>query len=203
MFATGGDLAGAVEQVTRLGARLLPQAALGAEVGEFPGRERYARRAGAVDARDGMRNGHCPTTIKTTAGRVALARPKLRGTGERFASGLFGTGVLRTNALEALVIASFVRGLSTRDVQATPVEALGERAGVSRSTVSRICEQIKDRYRDWSRRRFDEFTLDDLFWDASDVRYHVHAAAGPVPAAWGIDTEAPADQGAPGVTRGA
>ena len=46
-------------------------------------------------------------------------------------------------ALEALVIASFVRGLSTRDVEAALVDALGERASVSRSTVSRICEQIK------------------------------------------------------------
>ena len=41
------------------------------------------------------------------------------------------------------MIAGFVRGLSTRDIEATLVEALGERAGVSRSTVSRVCEQIK------------------------------------------------------------
>src|SRR5664280_1451471 len=49
-------------------------------------------------------------------------------------------------ALEALVIASFVRGLSTRDVEAALVDALGERASVSRSTVSRICEQIKPEF---------------------------------------------------------
>ncbi len=189
VFATGGDLAGAVEQVARLGAQLLLQSALEAEVSEFLGRERYARRAGAVDARDGMRNGYCPTNIKTTAGRVRLERPKLRGTGERFASQLFGTGVLRTNALEALVIASFVRGLSTRDVEATLVEALGEQAGVSKSTVSRICEQIKDQFQDWSRRRLDGLTLDYLFLDASHVKYHPNAAAEPVLAGWGIDTD--------------
>lgn len=62
--------------------------------------------------------------MKTTAGPVTLARPKVRGTTERFASQLFGKGVTRTNALESLVIAGFVRGLSTRDVQATLVEAL-------------------------------------------------------------------------------
>jgi transposase-like protein len=44
--------------------------------------------------------------------------------------------------LEALVIAGFVRGLSVRDVEATLVEALGEAAAVSKSTVSRICEDI-------------------------------------------------------------
>jgi hypothetical protein len=92
VFAGGGDLAGSVVRVARLGARLLMQAALEAGVGDSPGRERYARRAGATDARDGMRNGYCPTTIKTTTGPVTLVRPKLRGSGERFASRLFGTG---------------------------------------------------------------------------------------------------------------
>ena len=94
VFAGSGDLAGAVEQVARLGAQLLLQAALEAEVSEFLGRERYARQAGSDQAREGMRDGYCPTTIKTTAGPVTLERPKLRGTTERFASQLFSTGVL-------------------------------------------------------------------------------------------------------------
>jgi len=102
LFAGGGDLATVVEQVARLGARLLLQSALEAEVSEFLGRERYARQGEAAEgAREGMRNGYCPTTIKTTVGPVKLQRPKLRGTTERFASVLFGAGVLRTNALEA------------------------------------------------------------------------------------------------------
>ena len=126
VFAGGKDLAGAIEEVARLGARLLLQSAIEAEVAAFLGRERYERAASSDDARVGMRNGYCPTTVKTTAGPVTLARPKLRGTTERFASQLFGTGVTRTNALESLVIAGFVRGLSTRDVEAALVEALGE-----------------------------------------------------------------------------
>ena len=35
----------------------------------------------------------------------SIARPKLRGTTEGFASRLFGAGVTKTNALESLVIA--------------------------------------------------------------------------------------------------
>jgi len=46
-------------------------------------------------------------TVKTTAGPVGLARRKLRGTSEAFASRLFGSHVTKTNALESLVIASF------------------------------------------------------------------------------------------------
>jgi len=45
--------------------------------------------------------------------------------------------------LESLVIASFVRGLSARDVEATLAEALGLEAALSKSTVSRIYEAIK------------------------------------------------------------
>jgi len=189
VFAVSGDLAGAVEQVARLGARLLLQAALEAEVSEFLGRERYARQRGSEDAREGMRNGYCPTTVRTTAGAVTLERPKLRGTVERFASQLFGTGVVRTNALEALVIASFVRGVSVRDVEATLVEALGEQASVSKSAVSRICSVLKDQFEAWSRRRLDDVALDYLFLDASHFKYHANAGAEPVLAAWGIDTD--------------
>ena len=189
MFATGDDLATALEQVARLGAQLLLQAAVEAEVTGFLGRDRYARTASTDGAAAGQRNGYCPTTVKTTAGPVTLSRPKLRGTTEAFASQLFGTGVTRTNALEALVIASFVRGLSTRDVEAALVDALGEQASVSRSTVSRICAQIKTEFEAWSRRPLDDVTLDYLFLDASHFRYHANAAAEPVLAGWGIDTD--------------
>jgi transposase-like protein len=185
VFAGGADLASAIEQVAQIGARLLLQTALEAEVTEFLGRERYARAAGVEGAQQGSRNGYCETTIKTTT----LERPKLRGTTEVFASRLLGTGVTKTHALESLVIAGFVRGLSTRDVEATLAEALGEGAAVSRSTVSRICEQIHEEMTAWQQRRLDDLELDYLFLDASFFRYHVGAAAEPVLAAWGITTE--------------
>jgi hypothetical protein len=43
-------------------------------------------------------------------------RVKLRGATDKFTSRLFGAHVTKTNALESLVIASFVRGLAVRDV---------------------------------------------------------------------------------------
>jgi putative transposase len=85
---------------------------LEAEITEFLGRDRYQRAAACDDVRPGSRNGYREVTVKTTAGPVQLARPKLRGTAEAFASRLFGSYVTKTNALESLVIASFVRGLS-------------------------------------------------------------------------------------------
>jgi len=188
VFAGGADLAMAIEQVARIGARLLLQTAIEAEATEFLGRERYARAASCDGAREGSRNGYCDTTIKTTAGPVTLSRPKLRGTTEAFASRLLGTGVTKTHALESLVIAGFVRGLSTRDVEAALAEALGEQATVSRSTVSRICTEIGTEMTEWQQRCLDEVELDYLFLDASFFRYHVGAAAEPVLAAGGITT---------------
>src|SRR5208283_5792601 len=75
---------------------------------EFLGRDRYQRAAAREDARPGSRNGYREATVKTTAGPVTLARPKLRGTAAAFASRLFGRHVTKTSALESLVIASFV-----------------------------------------------------------------------------------------------
>ena len=189
LFADGRPLPEILEEVARLGAQLLMQAALEAEVTEFLGRDRYQRAAACDDARPGSRNGYREVTVKTTAGPVALARPKLRGTSEAFASRLFGAHVTKTNALESLVIASFVRGLSVRDVEATLAEALGDQAAISKSTVSSVCQQIKDEYQAWAQRRLDGITLDYLFLDASFFRMHPGSPAEPVLAAWGITTE--------------
>jgi putative transposase len=178
-----GDLGDVVEQVARLGARLLLQTALEAEVTAFLGRERYQRDP---DAGPGYRNGHQPVTVKTTSGPVTLQRPKLRGTDQRLASVLLGTHVTRTNALEALVIAGFVRGLSTRDVEASLAEALGPQAALSRSTVSRICQAISDEFTVWSARSLADVDLDYLYLDGSCFRYHPGARAEPVLVAYGI-----------------
>jgi putative transposase len=97
--------------------------------------------------------------------------------------------VTKTNALESLVIAGFVRGLSVRDVEATLADALGAEAGLSKSTVSRVCEAIKDEFDRWSARRLDEVELDDLVLDGSCFKMHPGARAEPVLAAWGITTE--------------
>jgi putative transposase len=102
---------------------------------------------------------------------------------------LFGIGITKTHALEALVIAGFVRGLSVRDVEAAFAEALGLKAALSKSTVSRVCADIKGQFEGWQQRRLDDVDLDYLFLDGSHFKYHANAAAEPVLAAWGITTE--------------
>ena len=143
LFGSGRELRYIPEEVAPLGVALLFQSAFEAEITEFLGRERYVR---GERAHEGLRNGYSPITVKTSAGPIRIERPKLRGTSEAFVSRLLGIGVTRTKALESLVIASFVRGLSVRDVEATLAEALGEQAALSKSTVSQICQVLVSQY---------------------------------------------------------
>jgi len=186
LFSSGRELGHILEEVARLGVALLFQSAFEAEITEFLGRERYAR---GERAHEGLRNGHALVTVKTTAGPITLQRPKLRGSQEPFTSRLLGIGVTRTKALESLVIASFVRGLSVRDVEAALGEALGEQAVLSKSTVSRICQVLVSQFELWSRRDLSDYELDYLFADASFFKYHPGAAGEPILTTWGITTE--------------
>src|SRR5437667_12183543 len=130
-----------IEAIGRLGARLILQQALEEELSEFLGRERYERRGEPI----AHRNGYERVTVKTTAGPLELERPRVRNASALgFASEIVGKGVARTHALEALVVCSFLRGLSVRDVKAALAEAF-EGSVVSKSTVSRICADTRER----------------------------------------------------------
>jgi len=181
--STTGSLIENFERVARLAVKLVMQTALEEELTQFLGRDRYERKEAD---RAGSRNGYCPNTVKTTAGEVTLYRPKVRGTTEKFASRLLGAGVTRTNALESLVIAGFVRGLSTRDVEASLAEALGPESTVSRSTVSNICQAIKTEFDVWKTKDLSGVELEYLFIDGSHFKMHPGAKAEPVLVAWGI-----------------
>jgi transposase-like protein len=62
-----------------------------------------------------------------------------------------------------------MRGLSVRDVEATLEEALGPGVGISRSTASRICAQIKEKFDRWRVRDLSGIELDVLYLDGSPL----------------------------------
>jgi len=175
-----------VEAVARLGARLILQQALEEEVTDFLGRERYARTGGAAI----YRNGYEPRTVKTTSGAMELERPRIRNADELgFESQVLGKGVARTHALEALIILGFLRGLSVRDVEALLEETFGEQV-VGKSTVARICQDTRERYRAWCERRLDRHDLVYCYLDAIylKLRPDDEPAEG-VLVAWGLTLE--------------
>jgi putative transposase len=175
-----------VEAIGRLGARLILQVALEDEVTEFLGRARYERAEETVS----HRNGYEPRKVRTTSGAVELERPRVRDASKLgFESRVLGKHVTRTYALESLVISSFLRGLSTRDVAAVLEETFEEPIS-SRSTVSRILEDTRERYRRWCARRLNEHDLVYLFCDAIYLKLHPDdEPAEGVLVAWGVTLE--------------
>src|SRR6476469_9391860 len=91
------------------------------------------------DARAGQRNGHRPRVLSTTAGDLELRIPKLR-TGSFFPS-LLERRRRVDQALYAVVMEAYLHSVSTRKVDDL-VRALGVDTGVSKSEVSRICEDL-------------------------------------------------------------
>jgi transposase-like protein len=128
--------------------------------------------------------------VRTTSGAVELERPRVRDASRLgFESRLLGKGVTPTCALEALVIGSFLRGLSTREVEAVLEETFEEPIS-SRSTVSRILEDTRERYRRWCARRLDGHDLVYLFLDAIYLKLHPDdEPAEGVLVAWGVTLE--------------
>jgi putative transposase len=86
------------------------------------------------------------------------------------------------------VISGWVRDLSDRDITAALREALGPEATVSRSTVSGICETIKELFAASRTRDLSDVELDHLFVDASHFKMHDGARSEPVLVAYGITT---------------
>ena len=88
-----------------------------------------------------QRNGYRDRIWETRAGTVELDIPKL-SKGSYFPSFLEPRRVAE-KALTAVIQEAYVQGISTRSVDAL-VKALGM-TGVSKSQVSRLCEEIDER----------------------------------------------------------
>lgn len=146
-------------------ARYMLQVAIEAEATDFLGRGHY-RRGDRV--RVGWRNGYEPKAVQTEAGLLKFAVPQLRGTEEPFRPQLPERLATRTPDLEALVRGMYVRGLSTQDIGALYGEAFGE-TRLSKSTVSRITQQLTKDFETWRRRELSELPVAYLFLDG---QYH-------------------------------
>ncbi len=168
-------------ELGRLGARLVLQRAVEEEATEFLGRARYQRTAEARGSRNGVRR----RRVQTAEGELEVQIPQLRDTAERFVSRVIPDlrMVIRTRPLEALIIGAYVRGLSDRDIESLLEEAgLGK---VSRSTASRVCQEVRDRYRAFRARSLAEIKLLVLFLDAIYLPTRPSGAKEGVLVAWG------------------
>jgi putative transposase len=179
-----------LSELAKLGARLIIQRAVEDEFDAWLGRARYERRPdyqrGLRSYDSGLRNGFRPRRVQTGEGQLEVEIPQVREAAEPFVSRLFprGTKLLRTEPLRAMVVGAFVRGLSMRDV-----ESLCEKAGLgklSKSTASRICSELRERFEAFKRRDLYEVRLAALFLDAVFLSVRPNGPKEGVLVAWGF-----------------
>jgi transposase-like protein len=181
----GLDDADRVGELGRLGAQLVLQRAVEEEVTAFLGRVRYERAPEAT----GSRNGTRPRRVQTAEGEISVAMPQVRDSLTRFVSATIPDtkAIVRTRPLEALVIGAYVRGLSDRDIESLAAEAgLGH---ISRTTVSTICRELRDRYRAFRARSLGEVRLLALMLDAIYLPVRPEGPKEGVLVAWGFTTD--------------
>src|SRR3954447_17264398 len=172
-----------LSELAKLGARLIIQRAVEEEFDAWLGRARYERRP---EAPPGLRNGFRPRRVQTAEGELEVEIPQVREAAEPFVSKLFprGTKLLRTEPLRAMVIGACVRGLSRGDV-----ESLCDQAGLgklSKSTESRICTELRERFEAFGRRDLYDLHLAALFVDATFLAVRRGGPKEGVLVAWGF-----------------
>ncbi len=123
-----------------------------------------------TDTRTALRNGHRDKTLSTQAGDLDLAIPKLR-------SGSFFPALLERRrridqALYAVIMEAYVHGVSTRSVDDL-VKALGADTGISKSEVSRICQELDGQLTAFRARPLDHVRFPYVYLDATYCKARV------------------------------
>ena len=152
------EVRSALEEVLRMGAQKLLQAAIENEVTEYV--ERYSRMTDENGHRLAVRNGYLPARdIITGLGPVSVRQPrvdnrKLRHHGR----GLFTSRILprylrRVPSIDNLIPVLYLKGISTGDFSEALSAILGpSAAGLSATNIVRLKASWEADYRTWSRR---------------------------------------------------
>jgi putative transposase len=142
---------------------ILKQAVI-AEINEYLGTKPYDRLPDGTAAR-GERNGFRETTIDTPVGTVTYPRQRLVNAPD-FKSKIHTPYMRRPEEFAEAVTEMYVSGVSTRKVKRALKAVTGEKARLSRSTVSRITERLRDEFQKWKTQSLKDKKVVYLFLDA-------------------------------------
>ena len=176
------EIADGRSELVRLAARLIIEEALEGEARDALGRDYYARGA-APGA--GYRNGYRTGRVKRAEGAIEYSAPQIADRSEPFCSRLREIVGGRTEALEALAVEMYARGLSTRDIEGLFADEAGKPL-LSGTAVSEITERLWAEYEAFASRDLSEFEVVYLFVDGVAERLHLGQPREAVLAAWGI-----------------
>ena len=133
------------------------------EVAAVLGADRHERS----EDRLGYRNGYRSRSLTTQVGDIDLLIPKLR-------AGSFLPTILEPRrrvdqALYAVIMEAYISGVSTRKVDAL-VGALGSQSGISKSQVSRICQDIDQQVQAFLGRPLESSSYAYVYLDATYLK---------------------------------
>ena len=142
-----------LDEVLREGARTLLQQAIENEVAEYIDLFQYHKSAD--NRRIVTRNGYLPKrNVQTGLGDITVHQPRVRHQdGGKFTSKLLPPYIRRTAAIDSVIPALYLKGISTSDFPAALEAILGENAkGLSATNVVRLKESWEAEYKAWKKR---------------------------------------------------
>lgn len=143
--------------------RLLTEATI-AEVTNYLGRPKY-QRSNEDSLFRGERNGFRETTIDSPIGPITYNRQRVANAPD-FHSRLHVPYMRRPQEFADAIAEMYVQGVSTRKIKTALKAVTGEKARLSRSSISRITEKLREEFREWKTRDLAELDVAYLFLDA-------------------------------------
>lgn len=156
-----------IQSLLQVGGQTLLKQAIAAEIEQFLGRRYYEHFKPNVK-KTGYRNGYRKTTIDTPCGPITYDRPTVAdSTG--FESQFHKSYMKRSPEFAASICDMYVNGISTRKVKKSLESVAGDKIKLSKSTVSRVTEKLKEDFKVWKNRDLSNLDVTYLFIDAIRV----------------------------------
>ena len=164
-------------------AEKIVQEALEQEVAEFLGRRWYEHQE--ENEFKGYRNGYQSKQYKTAEGKMAIKKPRVRDNEEPYESKIYDKLGSMEERLKSIALESYIRGLSTRDIEKTFVDEEGEKL-LSRSSVSNLSESMYKEYEEFAGRDLSKYDIVYLFVDGVYEAIRKYTRNQGILCAWGI-----------------
>jgi transposase-like protein len=177
----GSESENVKSELLHLAVRKIVEEALEAEVNDVVGRGYYERGG----SEGGYRNGYRTGRLRSAEGAIEYSAPQVSDREEPFRSKIRRKLKGRTEALEALAVEMYARGLSTRDIEEAFRDDNGQ-ALLSRTAVSEVTEKLWAEYEAFCARDLSEFEVLYLFVDGVAERLHPGQPREAVLCAWAI-----------------
>ena len=158
-----------LDELGRMGAKLVLEVAMAEEVADFLDRSRYDRTCAE---RPGYRNGKRTRRVQVGSGLVELDAPKVTGALLPFASEVLPAWSKRSAEMEEVIAQLYAEGLSTRDFRRALGKLWGD-VGLSKSSVSRANKTLHEAFGKWRRRDLSGEEVLYLFLDGVYLKMRV------------------------------